>query len=100
VPRFNAVRVEPHIGRVVLIALQREQMLPGLLALLLKRDAHLLSTNRIDVVLELQHGFLLNLNYAARFARWCSVDILYRTSHNVNRESNLTIAREGTAAER
>jgi hypothetical protein len=42
-------------------------MLLDVLALLLERDTHLLGANRIDVVIEFQHVFLLECFYAADY---------------------------------
>src|SRR5580692_6880075 len=75
--RHHAIRIEFHISGVVLVALQREQMLLDRLALFLERDPHLLGAYRIDVVIKLQHVFLLacflrsRLLHAASFARSC-----------------------------
>src|SRR5271154_4016973 len=80
--RHHAIGIELHVGRVVLIALQRQQMLRDLPAFFLERDTHFLSANRIDVVIELQHvlrlesfylaGYLCGqLSYAANLARSC-----------------------------
>ena len=44
-----------NMSRIVLIALQRKEMLGDRLPLFCKRDPHLLGANRIDVVIELQH---------------------------------------------
>src|SRR5271170_2616279 len=69
--RHHSVRVELHIDGIVLVPLQREKMLLGLLAFFLQRDAHLLGTNRIDVVIEFQHSYLLTLDYAVSFWQSC-----------------------------
>src|SRR5258705_10484790 len=52
---YDAVWIELEVVRLVLVAAQRQQMLLRLLALFLQRDAHLLRTDRIDVVVELEH---------------------------------------------
>src|SRR5262245_37002201 len=57
---YDAVWIELEVVRLVLIAAQRQHMLLRLLALLLQRDAHLLCTDRIDIVVELQHLVLLD----------------------------------------
>jgi len=57
----DSARIELEISRLVLIAAQREHVLLRVAALLLQRDAHLLRTDRVDVVVELQHIVLLPL---------------------------------------
>src|SRR5579863_9616497 len=71
----DAIWIELHVSRIVLITLQREQMLLVGLTLFRDRNAHLLRADRIDVMIELEHAFLrdyfsIGLGvYAANLAR-------------------------------
>jgi hypothetical protein len=53
--RHDGIRVQLHVFLVELVAAQRHQVVAVLEPLLRERDAHLLSADRIDAVIELKH---------------------------------------------
>src|SRR5262249_55777705 len=65
----HAVRIELKVRRLVLVPARRHDVIDGLLALFLERDARLLGTHRIYTVVELQHVILPD--YAASRTRSC-----------------------------
>jgi hypothetical protein len=54
----HAVGIELAIGRIVLVAAQRQQVLLDLETLFMKRNPHLLRADRIDVVIMFEHAAL------------------------------------------
>jgi len=56
--RHYAIGIEFAISRVVLIAAQRQQVLPDLETFFVERDTNLLRAYRIDVVIVLEHDAL------------------------------------------